>query len=264
MAVNDTYSVDEDNVLIVTDLSGVLANDSDAEGDLFTAVQVTGPTSGILSLAADGSFTYTPNTNFNGVDSFTYQAVAGSGLALGNVATVTIIVNPVNDAPVAVADAFSVDEDNLLNVNGVLANDIDLIDGDPLTAVLVSGPSNGTLSLGVDGSFIYMPDLNFFGDDFFTYQARDPGQALSNMATVTITVNPVSLLVVTRLEFKDGKLRIEGMAQQEAEITLDGEDQATAENDGRFRIRIEPFTPASCQVTVSDGRDSEALDLPNC
>ena len=271
-AANDAYSVDEDDVLSVVALNGVLANDFDPEGDLFTAVKVTGPgpTSGTLSLAglaADGSFTYTPDANFNGTDSFTYRAVASSGLAQGNVATVTITVIPVNDAPVAAADAYSGDEEILLNVPaliGVLANDIDLIDGDPLTAVLVSGPNSGILTLSANGSFTYMPNLNFFGIDSFTYQARDPGLVRSNVATVTINVIPVSLLEVTRLEFKGDRLRIEGMAQQNARITLDGAPVATAEDRGRFRIRIEPFAPEDCEVTVSDGRDSKVLILPNC
>ena len=220
-------------------------------------------------LLPNGTFTYTPNANFNGVDSFTYQP-KGPGQVFGNVATVTIAINPVNDAPVATADAYSVDEDNLLTVNaatGVLANDTDLVDGDPLTAVLVSGPSSGTLTLGAAGSFAYLPDLNFFGTDSFSYQARDPGLALSNVATATINVNPVSLLEVTRLEFKDGKLRIEGLAQQNAEITLTGAPPPAArtEGRGRFKIRIELFTPpVSCRVTVSDVRDSIPLDLPNC
>jgi len=266
VAVNDTQSVNEDTTLSVA-APGVLANDSDAEGDPFTAVQVTGPTNGALSLLPNGSFTYTPGTNFNGVDSFTYQA-KGPGQALSNLATVKITVTPVNDAPVAANDVYSVDEDDVLTtatLNGVLANDTD-VDVDPLTAVLASGPASGTLILDANGSFTYTPNLNFNGTDSFSYRARDPSLALSNLATVTITVNPVSLLKVTRLEFKDGKLRIEGVAQQNAEITLDGVPVTKAEGRGRFRIRIEPFTPPNptCEVTVSDGRDEEVLNLPNC
>jgi len=271
VAASDAYSVDEDDALSVAALNGVLANDSDAEGDSFTAVQVAGTSSGTVSLKPNGSFTYTPDANFNGVDSFTYQA-KGPGLALSNVATVTITVNPVNDAPVAGDDAYSVDEDNLLTVSalsGVLANDNDPVDGDPLTAVLATTTTTGTLTLSVDGSFSYMPNLNFFGTDSFTYRARDPGLALSNVATVTITVNPVSLLEVTRLEFKDSELRIRGKAQQNAKIFLDGVPVATAEGNGRFRIRLKGFTPESCQVTVRDVtasavRDHVLLNLPNC
>ena len=100
-------------------------------------------------------------------------------------ATVTSTVTPVNDAPVAVADSYSTDEDTALTVAapGVLANDTD-VDGDPLTAVMVSDPAHGTLTLNADGSFVYTPAANYNGADSFTYKAND-GTADSNVATVT-------------------------------------------------------------------------------
>src|SRR6185295_17651618 len=106
---------------------GVLGNDTDADaGDTRTAVLVSTTTHGALVLNADGSFTYTPTANYNGPDSFTYQAKDAAG-ALSNTATVTITVNPVNDAPVAVDDAYNTNEDTLLAVAapGVLGNDTD-------------------------------------------------------------------------------------------------------------------------------------------
>jgi len=101
-------------------------------------------------------------------------------------------VSAANQAPVAVGDDYSTDEDTPLNVSapGVLGNDTDA-DGNPLTAVLVSGPSNGTLTLNANGSFTYAPNANFCGSDSFTYKAND-GSADSNAATVTITVNCVN------------------------------------------------------------------------
>ena len=63
--------------------------------------------------------------------------------------------------------------------------------GDTLSAILVGSPSHGTLTLNSDGSLVYMPSLNFNGTDSFTYKASD-GQALSTLATVTITVTPVN------------------------------------------------------------------------
>jgi hypothetical protein len=108
-----------------------------------------------------------------------------------NVATVTITVSSVNDAPVAEDDSYTTDEDTPLVVPapGVLGNDSD-VEGDPLTAVLVSGPSHGTLTLNPNGSFTYTPEENFVGEDSFTYQAYD-GELYSNVATVTITVSSV-------------------------------------------------------------------------
>ena len=106
--------------------------------------------------------------------------------------TATPDATPVNDAPVAVDDGYNVDEDATLNVaaDGVLGNDGDA-DGDALTAALVSGPANGTLSLNADGSFSYTPDADFNGTDSFTYRAND-GTVDGNLATVTITVDPAN------------------------------------------------------------------------
>jgi hypothetical protein len=98
-AADDAYGIDEDTMLTVA-AAGVLANDVGG-GTLF-AVLLTGPTNGSLTLNADGSFGYTPNPDFNGIDSFTY--VASNGSAQSAAATVVITVNPVNDAPVASAD----------------------------------------------------------------------------------------------------------------------------------------------------------------
>src|SRR5438093_1321541 len=114
---------------------------------------------------------YVPALNFNGVDSFTYKA--SDGQAQSGVATVTITVTPVNDAPVAVNDdSYTTPEDTQLTViaPGVLANDTD-VDGDALSAVLVSNPTHGTLTLNSDGSLVYVPALNFNGIDSFTYKA---------------------------------------------------------------------------------------------
>ncbi|MBX3406080.1 MAG: tandem-95 repeat protein [Phycisphaeraceae bacterium] len=193
VAVNDAYSTPEDTVLNIA-APGVLANDTDIDGPFpLNAVLVATTTNGSLTLNANGSFTYTPNLNYNGPDTFTYRARDGAGLLSDNIATVTITVTPVNDPPVAVNDAYSVNEDTTLNVNaaqGVLANDTDIDGPFPLTAVLATTTSNGSLTLNANGSFTYTPNLNFNGIDTFTYRARDGAGAESAPATVTITVIP--------------------------------------------------------------------------
>jgi VCBS repeat-containing protein len=190
VAVNDGYSANEDTALTVP-APGVLGNDTDVESDPLTAILVSGPTHGTLTLNANGSFTYTPAANYNGPDSFTYKA--NDGAANSNVATVAIAVSGANDAPVAVNDSYSTNEDTTLAVaagSGVLGNDTD-VDGDALTAILVSGPSNGTLTLNASGGFSYTPAANYNGPDSFTYKAND-GTVDSNVATVNITVNAVN------------------------------------------------------------------------
>jgi VCBS repeat-containing protein len=188
VAVNDAYSVNEDEVLNVA-APGVLGNDSDPDGQTLSAVLVSDVSNGTLNLNADGSFSYVPDLNFNGSESFSYAAYDGFDSVS---ALVSISVNSANDAPLAVDDAYSVNEDEVLNVAapGVLGNDSDA-EGDALIASLVNSPSSGTLTFNPDGSFSYTPTANFNGTVSFTYQALD-GLALSNVATVTITVLPVN------------------------------------------------------------------------
>ena len=182
-AVNDAYTTSEESAVN----GNVLANDADADADALTAVLASGPSHGALTLNNDGTFTYTPTTNYNGTDSFTYTATDGA--ATSNTATVSITVNPVNDAPTAANDAFTANEDTQLAGN-VLTNDTD-VDGDTLTATLVNGPSHGALTLNSNGTFTYTPTANYNGTDSFTYTATD-GTATSNTATVSITVNAVN------------------------------------------------------------------------
>ncbi len=189
----DSYTTAEGATLTISAATGVLGNDTDAEADHLTAVLVGSATSGVLTLNADGSFTYAPAAGFSGTDTFSYRA--NDGTADSNTASVTIMVSPVNGAPVAIADAYTTMEDVPLSVpaaTGVLGNDQDP-DGGPsaLTAVLRTNVSTGTLTLNANGSFEFAPPANFNGLATFSYAASD-GTATSDPATVTITVSPVN------------------------------------------------------------------------
>jgi VCBS repeat-containing protein len=181
----DTYTTPKNTTLNVP-APGVLANDTDPEGDPLTASLMSATQHGTVSLSGDGSFTYTPDADYVGTDSFTYKA--NDGAADSNTATVTITVTSTNTPPVANADAYSTPKNTTLNISapGVLANDTDP-EGDPLTASLMRAAKHGTVSLSGDGSFTYTPDVDYVGTDSFTYKAND-GTANSNTATVTITV----------------------------------------------------------------------------
>lgn len=322
------YESMEDTTLTVSG-PGLLSNDTDIDGDILSAVLANGPANGTVTIEATGGFTYAPNLNFFGTDSFTYRAVDPSGFwseatvtltvwpvddliqvavpptqttaedtslafstitgnaitiidaesprvlvnisafgtlslatteglefpypeaagnnsswmifyaespAVANAAldglvftpfpnntgddtgTVTLILSvqdvsggtypgseawgefqiaiiPVNDVPVAAADYYEGNEDRMLVVAGpgVLGNDTD-IDSYPLSAVLVSGPAHGAVTLNPNGSFTYTPEANFNGQDSFTYRAMDSGD-LGSQATVSLTVWPVSDII---------------------------------------------------------------------
>jgi VCBS repeat-containing protein len=165
VAVDDSYPTTEDTPLTVA-APGILANDTDVDGDPLTASVVSPPANGAVTLdTATGSFTYTPAPNFNGTDSFTYQA--NDGTANSNFATVTLTVSPVNDAPVAADDSYTTNEDTPLTISAaarLLANDSD-VNGDPLTVALVSGPAHGTVTLNANGALTYAPTANFNGTE---------------------------------------------------------------------------------------------------
>jgi large repetitive protein len=194
-AVNDAPVAHDDAATLVEDQvltgSSVLGNDNDIDGGSLTATLVTGPSSGSLVLSADGTYAYTPNANFNGVDTFTYRASDGG--AQSNVVTVSLSVGAANDAPTAADDTYTLDEDDRLYIGverGVLANDAD-VDGDALTWTLLTEPTHGRLVPNEDGGFVYYPDLDYAGVDSFAYEVSD-GTVTSNRATATITMNPIN------------------------------------------------------------------------
>src|SRR5206468_529970 len=145
VALNDSYTTAEDTTLNVA-VPGVLANDTDVDGDTLSAVLVSQPTHGSLTLNSNEIGSAVRTKDYKGPDSFTYKA--NDGQADSGIATVTITIARVNDAPVAVNDSYPTAEDTTLNIAaaGVLANDSD-VDGDTLSAVLVSQPTHGSLTL---------------------------------------------------------------------------------------------------------------------
>ncbi len=184
-AIAENYSIDEDNTLTVP-AAGVLANDTDLEGTALTAILVDDATRGTLTLAPDGGFIYTPDSNFNGEDAFTYKATDGT--LESNIATVSITVNPVNDAPVALAQAASTDEDTALPIT-LTGSDID---GDTLAIFNVTvQPQFGTLT-GSGANRTYTPDANYTGPDSFSFTVSDGSLISVIAATVSVTVNPVN------------------------------------------------------------------------
>ena len=189
VAINQNLTTLEDTALPIV-LTG-----TDVDGNTLTFSISGGPAHGTIT-GSGATRTYTPAANYNGPDVITFTVNDGNGgTATG---TININVTPVNDAPVAVNDNYSVNEDTTLTVTaalGVLGNDTD-VDNVSLNAALVVAPTHGTVTLNPNGSFSYVPDANYNGPDSFTYVAND-GSLNSNIATVNINVisvndNPVA------------------------------------------------------------------------
>jgi VCBS repeat-containing protein len=189
--------------ILTTDsgVSAVAVADFNRDGDPDLAVTNVNLSRVSVLLGSTGG-TFTAPTNFS-VGSTQTSVVAADFNGDGkpdlaatkfNTDNVAVLLNSTvtNQAPVAAGDAYGTAEDTVLTVPapGVLGNDTDP-DGDPLTAVLVTGPRHGSLTLNADGSFSYTPAADFTGSDAFSYRASD-GTLTSNVATVTLSVTAVN------------------------------------------------------------------------
>ena len=189
-AETDTLTIKEDTAGTVN----VIANDMDAEGDTLSVTAVSEPSNGTAEIV-EGSMTevtYTPKTNFHGTDSFTYEVSDGYGGT--DTGTVDVTITPVNDAPVATNDIFTVLENASATSLNVIANDID-VDGDTLSisvvneVAVISSPSNGAAVIkpGSTTEIMYTPKGNFRGSDSFTYEVSD-GNGGTDTGTVDVTI----------------------------------------------------------------------------
>lgn len=186
VAADDTFATDEDTQVTI---SGLLDNDSDIESDVLSIISTTTPAHGRLLDNTDGTYTYTPDADYYGSDSFTYTI---SDTDKQDTAEVNITVKSINGAPVAVDDAFLINENSVLDLGegSLLSNDTDE-EKDPLTIVSVTAPGNGTLQDDGDGTYTYTPNEDYYGPDSFTYIISD-GKA-TDSAVVTITVNGIPI-----------------------------------------------------------------------
>jgi VCBS repeat-containing protein len=195
VAVADAVAVTED-----TPFSGSVASNDllSADGGNVFAL-VAGPTNGGIVFNADGTFTYTPNADYNGPDSFTYVLTDADGSV--STAVVTLDIGAVNDAPAVQADLASGPEDAPITGN-VLSNDSD-VDGPTLqvTQFVIGGttytagstaslPGIGNLTIEPDGSYVFTPVANYDGPvPVVTYTATDG--ALASGATLSLSIDPV-------------------------------------------------------------------------
>jgi len=167
----------------------LVATDVDEDDTLtYALVEADGTlTKGAINIdSATGKFTYTPNLNANGTDTFRFKA--NDGTEDSEPALMTITIEPQNDAPTVEDSAITVGEDS--SVNGALTSLYTDVDGDAQTFTTIQEPEMGTIAFNTDGTFTYTPDENENGTDYFSYRTKDTPGLNSNVALVTVTITP--------------------------------------------------------------------------
>ena len=216
--LEDAYDVTEDVALVVDDPAlGVLGNDTDADaGDSLTATIATQAAHGVVVLALDGTFTYTPDPDYNGSDSFTYQAT--DGVVTSDPVTVTLLVSAVDDA---VDDSATTNEGTPIVIDvldgsspdGAMADNFEDVNAEVITLIgLSSGTTvttaqGGTAELNADGTVTYTPASGFAGQDTFDYEVETASGDGNETATVTITVKEGSDPSVS-IVYADGEVGV--------------------------------------------------------
>ncbi|MEM8729895.1 MAG: Ig-like domain-containing protein, partial [Pseudomonadota bacterium] len=204
--VNDAPEANTDSGLVSEDgmiTFQPLLNDVDIDGDELTTVVVVSGENGRAVLNEDGTITYTPDPNFAGEDTFSYTVSDGQGGS--STGLVTVIVTPVNDAPVPANDATQTAEDTSVTIDPA-ADDSD-IDSEDLTVTDVGEAAFGTVVLNPDGTITYTPNPNASGEDSFSYTVSDgEGETATGLVTVTVTaVNDAPEVAdTTRAATEDG------------------------------------------------------------
>ncbi|WP_151834186.1 Ig-like domain-containing protein, partial [Acinetobacter ursingii] len=167
--------------------TGVIINVTDPDSDHLTYSVSEKPTHGTVSIdSATGGYTYTPNANYNGSDSFEVTVADGKGGT--TTVTIPVTIAAVNDAPTATASSISTDEDKPVTGN-VVGQDVD---GDTLTYTIATGPANGTVSIDpATGGYTYTPNANYNGSDSFEVTVAD-GKGGTTTVTIPVTIAAVN------------------------------------------------------------------------
>lgn len=268
-AVNDVPVAVADSIIVAeggtaTTLVGgatsLLANDTDVEGSTLTAVKVTDPVNGTLTLNANGTFSYVHNGSETTSDSFTYRA--NDGTANSNIVTVNITITAVNDPPVVPNYTETVVQDNTLT-GAVVATDAE---GAALTYTEGVAPAHGVVVVDTDGSYEYVPEAGYVGPDSFTVVASDGTATATSTVNVTVTATNVAPSFPNSYDFEVDESGVHHGGVQALDPNDDDELVYTVSTeplhgtvamnpDGTYMY--EPtagyFGPDSFEVTVSDG-----------
>jgi len=267
LAGDDAFTGNEDQALVLSP-SQLLANDSDPDGDALSISSVGSPSGVSVTLLGNGTINVVPNANFNGSASFSYTIQDSWGLSA--VGQVSLNILPVNDPPVAVADSFTGNEDQLLVLatSQLLANDSDP-EGDALSISSVGSPSHVSVTLLANGTINVTPNSNYSGSASFSYTVQD-GLGGSTVGQVSLSFQPVNdppVAVADSLTGTTGQAVVIASSQLLANDTdVDGNTLAVVGVSGAYNGTVNmangqiTFTPtagfsgtAGFNYTISDG-----------
>ena len=264
VAAADTAATVEDTEVVID----VLANDTDVEGDGLRVESVTQPTHGTARIAAGGGVEYAPEADWHGTDRFTYTVSDGNGGTA--TAEVEVVVEPVNDAPEAVADTVRTAEDEPVVIN-VLANDTDVED-DALSVESVTAPSHGTARIAAGGGVEYAPETDYYGSDRFTYTVSD-GNGGTTEGEVEVEVEPVNDApeamadtaataedepVVIDVLANDTDVEDDALSVESVTAPTHGTARAVASGGVEYAPEADYHGPDRFTYTVSDGNGGTA------
>ncbi|MDW1518321.1 tandem-95 repeat protein [Vibrio sp. Vb5032] len=271
VAGSTSYTVDEDNAITISD-EQLLANSSDLEGDVsIDSVSYSG-SDGVLQINGDGTYTFSPNENFNG--EVTLDVVVADEEGATDATTAGITVLEVNDPPVAGPTSYTIDEDSVLTFSEsqVLLNASD-VEGDvELVGISYDGP-DGIFTVNDDGTCSFAPNENFNGQVQLDVTIRDEDGAevdtVINVNVLPINDAPVSgdlaysvdedgAITLSQEQLLSQASDIEGDGLTASDLTVDGNATVTANDDGSFTITPDADFNGDIdiQFNITDGTDT--------
>ena len=196
------------------------------------------PQHGVVTLNDDGTYSYTPDEGFSGIERFGYTVTDEDGDVASSIITISVVSDDFqanqpgdlpDDIPVAAGDAFTLQEDTLVTAQVGQNDDLSDDGGNVFTVEESNGPAHGTVIMAGNGVFTYTPEANFFGQDAFVYTLTDANGDTST-ATVSLTIEGVN-----------------DAAQFEGDLT-----GTMLEDSGLERPLSEPVSPLTGTINVTD------------
>ncbi|HHF3214302.1 TPA: tandem-95 repeat protein [Vibrio alginolyticus] len=271
VAGSTSYTVHEDNSITISD-EQLLANSSDIEGDVsIDSVSYSG-TDGVFQDNGDGTYTFSPNENFNGEVSLDVVVVDEDGATDSTTAGITVL--EVNDPPIAGATSYSMNEDEVITISSeqLLANASDVEGEVAIDSVSYSG-SDGIFTDNGDGTFSFAPNANFDGDVSLDVVVVDEDGATAatnaNIDVLPINDAPVSgnlaysvdednSITLSQEQLLAQASDVEGDALTASNLVVDGDATVTANDDGSFTITPDANFNGDIDITfdINDGTDT--------